>query len=98
MENNDGKVIAIVSHITLIGWVVALIMNQNNKSELGSFYVRQNLGLILFSFVTVIPILGWILGIVLFVFWIMSLISAVQGKMSPIPVLGEKFQEWFKSV
>ena len=51
MENNDGKVIGIVSHITLIGWIVALIMNQNNKSEFGSFYIRQNLGLILFSFI-----------------------------------------------
>lgn len=98
MENNDGKVIGIVSHITLIGWIVALIMNQNNKSEFGSFYVRQNLGLILFSFVTAIPFLGWVIGIVLFVFWIISLINAIQGKMTPIPLIGEKFQEWFKSV
>lgn len=98
MENNDGKVIGIVSHITLIGWIVALIMNQNNKSEFGSFYVRQNLGLILFSFITAIPFLGWVIGIVLFVFWIISLINAIQGKMTPIPLLGEKFQEWFKSV
>ncbi len=98
MENNDGKVIGIVSHITLIGWIVALIMNQNNKSEFGSFYIRQNLGLILFSFITAIPYLGWVIGIILFVFWIISLISAIQGKMIPIPLIGEKFQEWFKSV
>lgn len=98
MENNDGKVIGIVSHITLIGWIVALIMNQNNKSEFGSFYIRQNLGLILFLFITAIPYLGWVIGIILFVFWIISLISAIQGKMIPIPLIGEKFQEWFKSV
>lgn len=97
---NDGKNIAIIAHITLIGWIIALIMNSGDKkTEFGSFYIRQVLGLgllgIVFSF---IPIIGWILNIVLFVFWIMSLVGALGGKETPTPALGDYFQDWFKSL
>lgn len=40
-----------------------------------------------------IPILGWIaLGVgylVLFVFWVMGLVSAIQGEEKPLPLIGE---------
>jgi len=95
---SDGKNIAIISHITIIGWVIAMVMNSNNKSELGSFYIRQTLGLFLLALLTWIPLLGWILAIVLFVAWIMSLISALGGKMKPTFLLGNQFQNWFKGL
>lgn len=43
------KEIAIIAHITIIGWVVALVMNSNNKSSLATFYIRQMLGLLLLA-------------------------------------------------
>ena len=95
---SDGKNVAIIAHLWLIGWIIALIMNSNNKSELGSFYIRQMLGLALLSFLAWIPILGWVLGVVVFVAWIMSLVGSLSGEKKTTFLLGEQFQEWFKGL
>ncbi|MFN0032359.1 MAG: hypothetical protein ACKVOR_09385 [Flavobacteriales bacterium] len=97
-NTSDGKTVAIVAHITLIGWIVAIIMNSNNKTEIGSFYIRQMLGLVLFGLLGFIPILGWLVAIAVIVFWILSLINAVNEKMEPIPLIGPLFQDWFKGI
>lgn len=95
----DGKTKAIVAHITWIGWLIALIVNSSQKDEIASFYIRQLLGLYLFglviTFIPVINIIGWILVLI---FWIMSLISAVNGEMKELPVVGIYFQDWFKGI
>lgn len=101
----DPKTRAIVAYLTLIGWVIALVTN-NPKDELASFHLRQMLGLMLVgiasSIVTVIPIIGWIIGFVGSIFaivlWIIALIGAVNGESKPVPVLGIQFQEWFKGL
>ncbi len=102
----DPKVIAILAYITFIGWIVALVLNSNNKSDLASFHLRQALGVILLflvsSFVFVVPIIGWLAGmagiVLAFVLWIIGLISAVNGEQKVVPVLGDKFQEWFQGL
>ena len=43
----DGKTKAIVAHITLIGWIIALVLNSQQKDEYASFYIRQMLELII---------------------------------------------------
>jgi len=95
----DGKTKAIVAHITWIGWLIALIINSSQKDEITSFYIRQLLGLYLFglviTFIPVINIIGWILVLV---FWIMSLIGAVNGDMKESPIVGKYFQDWFKGI
>lgn len=105
LENNmnvaskEGKTIALIAHLTLIGWIIALVMNNNSKSEFGSFYIRQVLGLGLCGLVlSFIPLLGWIVSLGIFVLWIMSLISALNGEKKLTPLLGAQFQEWFKSL
>ncbi|MEM6514971.1 MAG: YtxH domain-containing protein [Bacteroidota bacterium] len=96
---SDGKNVAIIAHITLIGWIIALVMNSSNKTEFGSFYIRQVLGIILLALVlSIIPfvnLIGWILALVM---WIMSLISSLNGEMKPVFLLGDKFQDWFKGL
>lgn len=95
----DGKTKAIVAHITFIGWIIALVINSSEKDEFASFYIRQLLGLYLLNLVLwIIPIVGWILNIVVFVFWIMSLIGSIQGEKKETPVVGKYFQEWFKGL
>lgn len=102
---NDPKVIAIVSYLTLVGWVIALILN-NPKNELASFHIRQSLGLMLvslaISIVMQVPFLGWLVGIVAaiatFILWVIGFIGAVEGQKKLIPYLGEYFQEWFAGV
>lgn len=96
----DDKTKAIVSHITLIGWIVALVLNQgDNKTELASFYIRQMLGLFLLVFVLglipIVNLIAWILGVVL---WILSLIGSLNGEKKLTPVVGQYFQDWFKAL
>jgi hypothetical protein len=94
----DARVKAIVAHITIIGWVIALVINSNNKEEYTSFYLRQTLGLHLLSMcISWVPVVGWFLGIVIFAFWLLSFIYAIQGDMKMIP-FGEYFQDWFKAL
>ncbi|MGJ8548215.1 DUF4870 domain-containing protein [Winogradskyella wichelsiae] len=96
---SDGKNVAIIAHITFIGWIIAIVMNSSNKTEFGSFYIRQMLGLCIIGAVLGwIPILGFIVLLVLIVAWIMSLISALGGEMKPTFLLGKQFQEWFKGI
>lgn len=96
------KEISIIAHITIIGWVVALVMNNNNKSSLASFYIRQMLGLILLSLaiylLSNISAIFSILNIGTLVLWILSIISAVNEEEKELPIVGALFQDWFKSI
>ncbi len=94
----SGKTVAILAHITLIGWIIAIIMNSSNKTELGSFYVRQTLGIFLIGILSAIPILGILVGLFCFVLWIVSLINAISGSQKPVFLVGEMFQSWFKGL
>lgn len=105
----DPKTIAIIAHITVIGWIVALVMNNNNKSEFASYYIRQMLGLMLMAVALqiavsisafIFPFFG-ILGLVqlgVLVLWILSLIGAINEQKSETPLVGHLFQDWFKSL
>ncbi|MDX1318230.1 hypothetical protein [Xanthomarina gelatinilytica] len=94
----DGKTIAIIAHMTIIGWLIAFVMNHNAKNAYASFYIRQSLGIMLgiliFSFV---PVIGWIVNVGFFILWIISLIGSLSGELRHIPFLGNQFQEWFHS-
>lgn len=95
----EGKNIALIAHLTIIGWIIAIIMNSNTKSEFASFYIRQVLGLgICLLILNFIPVLGWILNIGIIILWIISLIGAASGEKKLTPVLGAYFQDWFKSL
>lgn len=107
---DNGKTIAIVSYITLIGWIVALIMNSNNKTSLGSYHIRQSLMLMIVGVIVsivnmvlgYIPFVGTIIGFVLciglIVLWVIGLINAINGQEKPIPVIGEKANDMLKGV
>ena len=106
--SEQGKTRAIIAHITLIGWIIALVQNNSEtKDEFASFYIRQMLGLICISIGLaivgaiigmIIPILGQLLPLGAIAFWVMSLISATQGEKKPLPVVGDMFQDWFKTM
>ena len=101
----DGKTKAIVAHIFWIGWIISLIINMKDKDELASFYIRQLLGIYLFSLAVTITatiinvsLLSSIGGVIALVFWIISLIGAIQGEKKEVPVVGNYFQDWFKGI
>ena len=101
----EGKTNAIISHLTIIGTLIAFFLNNNTKNPFASFYIRQMLGLYLLSAINgwiVYRFLGnaagWAINVILFVFWIISFVGAIKGEKKLIPVLGENFQDWFKSL
>lgn len=100
----SDKTRAIVAHITIIGWLIAFFGNQSEKGELTSFYLRQLLGLTLLGIAgslvgsLTLNIIGSIVGVLVLILFIISLLGAISGKASLTPILGEKFQEWFKGI
>ncbi len=102
----EGKTIAIIAYITIIGLIIAFIMNNDKKNSFAAFHIRQALGIGLFGLalgiVSYIPFIGWLISmlgsILILVLWIMGLISAINGERKPVPVIGEKFQEWLKGI
>ncbi len=100
----DDKTKSIVAHLTLIGWVIALVMNQSDKGENTSFYLRQNLGLTVIAIVGsvigmfTLAIISTIVSIAVAVLWVLSLLGALSGEKKPSPVVGDMFQQWFKGL
>jgi len=106
-SSTEDKTVAILSYLTIIGFVIALVLHNGRKTRLGAFHLRQSLGLIIASIVLIpvgmilafIPVLGWLADIALWLgllaFWLIGLLSAINGTEKPVPVLGEKFQRWF---
>jgi len=100
----DDKTKSIVAHITLIGWIIALVMNQSDKGPNTSFYLRQNLGLMILALagsilgIAIYPLISTIIGIAVLILWILSLIGSLSGEQKPSPVVGDMFQSWFKGI
>ncbi|WP_298756215.1 YtxH domain-containing protein [uncultured Psychroserpens sp.] len=99
---SDGKNVAIIAHITIIGFIIAIVMNGSNRTEYGSFYIRQMLGICILSLVIwvlsfVMPLLGF-LSLITIILWVMSIIGALSGEKKPVFLLGEQFQDWFKTL
>jgi|TARA_R100000479_G_scaffold51000_3_gene24237 uncharacterized membrane protein len=105
-DANDGKTIAVISYLTIIGLIIAYVMNNDKKTEFGAYHIRQSIGLaatgLALGVVGLIPILGWIvsvLGTLLLIYmWVMGLVNAMNEKKKPLPFFGKKFEEWFKSI
>jgi len=100
-----GKTNAIISYITIIGTIVAYVLNSKDKNSFTSFHIRQMIGLgilsiinqvVIYGFIGAIP--GGIIGVILFVLWVIGFIGVINGEEKAVPVIGEHFQEWFKSI
>lgn len=108
MENqtvNEGKTTAIISYITWIGTIIAFIMNNDKRNSFAAFHIRQMIGLSIFSLVNTFIIARYggvwasgIVGLVLFVLWIIGFVGAIQGEEKKVPLVGDLFQDWFKGI
>ena len=106
----EDKTVAILAYVTpilcYVGIVIAIVMHNNKKTKLGAFHLRQSLGLIcggVACFVLgMIPLVNLVaaplLGLGLFILWIMGLLAAINGEMKPVPLVGEQFAKWFATV
>lgn len=104
-SSDNGKIVAIAAYFSLIGLIVAFVLHNNDRTELGAYHIRQSIGIIVLSIfllgtvmVIGIGLLIWIVQVGVFVYWVLGLVSAIQGEKKPVPILGEQFQEWFKGI
>lgn len=102
----EGKNMATIAYITIIGLIIAFVQNNEKKNAFAFFHIRQSLGIFVtglaLGIIGMIPILGWIINIlgifVLIYMWIVGLINAINGKEKTVPLLGDKYEEWFKGI
>lgn len=102
----EGKTIAIIAYLTIIGLIIAFVLNNDKKNTFAAYHIRQSLGIALtglaLSVVNIIPILGWLVsiigGVILIIMVIQGLLAALGGKEKPVMILGEKYQEWLKTI
>lgn len=89
-----NKMVAILGYVTLLGWLIAILLHDKHKSSFTTFHLRQSLGLIITGgLLALIPLVGWLLNIAVFLVWIYALYYAVQGLQEKAPFLGDFYQE-----
>lgn len=82
----DSKTTSIVAYITWIGLIIALCAGDREGAK---FHLNQALVIFLFALLSVIPVIGWIWSIFMFVCWIMGLIAAINQEEKPVPLIGQ---------
>ena len=67
LSSDDGKTVATVAYLTLIGFIIAMIQHNNNKTRLGAYHLRQVVGFMCTGFgfgiligVLALPMLGMV--------------------------------------
>jgi uncharacterized membrane protein len=86
-----------LAYITIIPAIIFLVLAPYNTRPFIRFHAFQSLGLAVCwfacSIVMIIPLLGWILGmiglLVLFCAWILCIVKAYGGEKFKLPVLGD---------
>jgi uncharacterized membrane protein len=96
-----GKTVAILSYCTLIGWIIAIILHQNDKTKFGAYHLRQGLGLMIFwvgivaafmIFAFILWFLMWLLPflqLTAVAFAIVGIVNASNERKKPLPLIGE---------
>ena len=105
----NNKTLAIVSYITIIGWLIAYFSYKDSitKNDLTKYHLKQSLGLgvvgIIFSIITNviaynIPSIAMILSLsslAIFVLWIFGIMNAANEQEKPVPLIGGMFEDKF---
>ena len=89
----DGKIIAAISYLGIIGLIIAFFLSKENKNELVLFHLKQASGLQVLYFVVIICC--FILTPLILVLMIMGITNAFNEKMKPLPIIGNKSDAFF---
>jgi uncharacterized membrane protein len=93
---DEGRLFAFLSYfLWLIGFFIVLIAKKDNKFAM--FHAKQSLVLcivgvasgVLHALPFVGSLLAALIGLVLFIFWIMGMIYALTGKETNLPIVGD---------
>ena len=86
----DAKVTGIVGYIGWIGWLIAFLAGDKEGAK---FHLNQalvlNIASIISGILAFIPVVGSVLGIVVFVFWILGIVAAIKEEEKELPLIGK---------
>lgn len=99
-KENEKDLTAILSYVGIL-FLVPLLVSKDNAFV--QFHAKQGLVLFLAEIATVlvawIPVLGWFVGMICWIMWVVlaikGILNVVNGKQVPLPIIG-KFAEKFK--
>ena len=99
-KEDEKNQVAILSYIGIL-FLVPLLASKDNACV--QFHAKQGLVLFLAEIATTlvawIPFLGWLVGMVCWIMWVVlaikGILNVVNGKQVPLPIIG-KFAEKFK--
>lgn len=94
--NNNRNVIALISYITWVGFLIALVMGDRSDRFI-MHHMNQaliiNIASVVGGALAVIPLVGGlatsIVSLAVFVFDIMGIVSAYRGSTDPLPFIGD---------
>ena len=95
------KSIALIAYAPFVGFFIAFFLNQDPKYPFATWHIKNMFGLfVLFISSMVIQsavsfTIGDIIWLLVFILWIYCWLQALLGKEKGIPVLIEKYQQWF---
>lgn len=93
----EGKTIAIIAYITIIGLIIAYFMNNDKKNAFANFHIGQSLRIailgvansVLAMFLpSSIGIVSTIISLGILVLWILGIVNAINLKETPLPLIG----------
>lgn len=99
-ENREqGRLVGVLAYFWVPGWLLALVLNGQSRSELGGFHLRQSLGimlilLVLIWFIRYRPIILLLQAAAS----IYGILGALRYEKNTIPGMGPLFQQLFKAL
>ena len=93
----EGKTIAIIAYVTIIGLIIAFVMNSSKNNEFAKFHIGQSLRIAILGIIinvvsrflpASLSIVASILSLGIIVLWVLGLINAINLKETPVPVIG----------
>ncbi|MGJ1430243.1 DUF4870 domain-containing protein [Sphingobacterium spiritivorum] len=105
----NNKTLAIVSYITIIGWLIAYFSykKQTDKSTYVTYHLEQSLGVFVFSIIisiiagiltSVLPTLSIVFSLftlIPLILLVLGMINASNEVTKPVPVIGGFFEKKF---
>ena len=107
---DNPRTAAVVSYITLIGWLIAYFaLYRKNKNDFSAFHLRQTLLLHIIAFIINIlaflslwhlfpHIIVTVLALILSVLWLIGLYYVVNNKKKGVLLIGNLAQRMFSNL
>ncbi|MEC4113786.1 hypothetical protein [Myroides pelagicus] len=104
-EVKDGKTMAVIAHITVIGCLIAIFMNMDQKNKYAGFYIKQAFGvhLLFYALAYFVGMFdSWMITsaffLCFFILWVFSFVGALSNEIKVLPTVGVYFQKWFNKL